>query len=152
MARSVRKWMWRLQILTLVMAMTGLVLNVFCNPFSPNQVLQWACAPRIAQSDASRHDRCELIGSTNSSSEDLLSENDQDQTGGRSELDLPPEIDDTVAIRPRARLSAPSRLDINACLLKSCPPVCAFLSCAHSHYFRLADHRCVKPQLYPLIC
>ena len=68
MGRMVRKWMRHFQLMTTVMAATGLVLNVFCNPFSPIQFLRWVETLRPAQSDAIRSLHRDMTDSTNPSS------------------------------------------------------------------------------------
>ena len=155
MGRAVRKWVRRFQLMTTVMAVMGLVLNVFCNPFSPTQILQWVDTLDPAQSHSIRlpcRDSSGWVDPDSASNGSLLGVSDSDQSDERSDLDLPPDIDDTIAIRPRPRLSAPSRLDISIGWLLASPTNVAVRHRADAPFRHFTDLRCISPQFYPLIC
>jgi hypothetical protein len=155
MWRAGRRWIRRLQLMTTVMALMGLVLNVFCNPFSPIQLIHWLSARQEAQVHSLRpacRDNATSPDPSSGVDGALQAAKNSDQADDRPKLDLPPDLDDTIAIRPRPRLSTPSQLDMDRCLLLAPPPDLAVPLLTVAQYRHVADSLRLSPLVYPLIC
>jgi hypothetical protein len=107
MRRSTRQQRQFVQKLIACLSLALVEFNVLCNPFSPIQILRWVQSSNLERSTA--NSLADTVAETSSEwSVDAGKTNlpgaQPDRAKPPPRLELPPEIDDVVAIRPRLRM------------------------------------------------
>ena len=98
----------RLRYALAYLALAWMQLNVLCNPFSPNHILRWLRYSNLEQSPNNRLEQADDSISIDwiLFIEDFtLADAKPAQPEAPIRLELPPEMDDLITIRPRMRLS-----------------------------------------------
>jgi hypothetical protein len=109
MRSAVLKRTWQFRLLIAVIAIVPTECNVLCNPFSPLQILRWTNQIDFRTTRAEPHEAFTVpreAEATENSHHASAAAVEHDRGEGTHRVDLPVEIDEVVAVRPRTILRA----------------------------------------------